>query len=390
MLVASILGAMATTCAVSGVGFLIPELHTGEGLSLGAASVLAAAPTVGLMIAIIPWGAALDRFGERRILLLSLSGTVLATLAATAASAADLGHPAIGATLLVAGMTSAATNGASGRIVVGWFPPRRRGTAMGIRQTAQPLGIGLSALTIPVLAAHHGVTAGLTVAVAMSVVGLVAVAATIIDPPRTETPHAHHTDANPYRESTYLQRVHAVSVLLVIPQSTLWTFVPAWLIVNHHWAPGSAGILVTVAQILGAAGRIAAGRWSDVWGSRMKPIRLIALAAAATSLLLALADTVSTPLAATLMVIATVVTVADNGLAFTGIAEFAGVGWSGRALAIQNTGQYLATSASTPIFGHIIDSAGFPWAVAIMAAAPLVALPLIPPDHPVPEASITA
>ncbi|MBJ7290555.1 MFS transporter [Williamsia sp.] len=381
MLVASILGAMSTTCAVSGAGFLIPVLHTDSGLSLAAASTLATFPTIGLMLTIIPWGAALDRFGERTILLISLSATVVATAAAAAASAAGLGYGVIAATLLLGGMVSAATNGASGRIVVGWFPPRGRGTAMGVRQTAQPLGIGLCALTIPVLSADHGVTAGLYVPVAMSVVGLIAVAVTVIDPPRSAASDSGvDPGVNPYRASSFLPRVHAVSVLLVIPQSMLWTFVPAWLIVAHHWSPGPAGVLVTVSQILGAAGRIAAGRWSDVWGSRMKPIRVIALAAGVASAALAVTDWLSSPAAAVIMVFATVITVADNGLAFTGIAEFAGPRWSGRALAIQNTGQYLATSAATPTFGALIGATGFPAAFLVMAVAPLIALPLVPSD----------
>ncbi|KQR97985.1 MFS transporter [Williamsia sp. Leaf354] len=391
MLVASILGAMATTCTVSGVGFLIPELHTGEGMSIAAASTLATVPTIGLMLTIIPWGAALDRFGERRILLISLGLTVVATTGAAVSSATDLGRGVLAAWLLIGGMASAATNGASGRIVVGWFPPRGRGTAMGVRQTAQPLGIGLCALTIPVLSAAHDVTAGLWVPVGMSLAGLVAVAVTIVDPPRTSTATDVGAGVNPYRASSFLPRVHAVSVLLVIPQSTLWTFVPAWLIVAHHWAPGTAGVLVTVSQVLGAAGRIAAGRWSDVWGSRMKPIRVIALGAAVSSAVLALTDWVSSPVAAAVMVVATVITVADNGLAFTGIAEYAGPSWSGRALAVQNTGQFLATSATTPVFGALIGAAGFPLAFAVMSLAPLVALPLVPRD-PAPrpkEAGVT-
>lgn len=262
---------------------------------------------------------------------------------------------------------------------------------MGVRQTAQPLGIGLCALTIPVLSATHGVTAGLWVPVGITLAGLVAVAVTIVDPPRTSTATDVGAGVNPYRASSFLPRVHAVSVLLVIPQSTLWTFVPAWLIVAHHWAPGTAGVLVTVSQVLGAAGRIAAGRWSDVWGSRMKPIRVIALGAAVSSAVLALTDWVSSPVAAAVMVVATVITVADNGLAFTGIAEYAGPSWSGRALAVQNTGQFLATSATTPVFGALIGAAGFPLAFAVMSLAPLVALPLVPRD-PAPrpkEAGVT-
>lgn len=383
MLAASVLAAMATTCAVSGAGFLIPTLHTDEGLSIAAASTLAGAPTVGLMLAIIPWGAALDRFGERRILLISLSLTVVATGSTLAVAASDLGNAPLAATLVVGGIASAATNGASGRLVVGWFPPRSRGTAMGVRQTAQPLGIGLCALTIPVLGAAYGVTAGLVVPPAATVVALLAVLACVVDPPRTTTaPGAGPVGAgeNPYRASSFLPRVHAVSMLLVVPQSTLWTFSSAWLIVGHGWSPGSAGVVVTLAQVVGAAGRIAAGRWSDVWGSRMRPIRVIAAGAATMSLLLAVTDWLSSPVAVALMVVATVVTVADNGLAFTGIAEYAGPGWSGRALAVQNTGQFLTTAATTPLLGVVIGAFGFPAAFLTMAAAPLIALPLVPSD----------
>ncbi|MGZ8176408.1 MFS transporter [Williamsia sp. SKLECPSW1] len=388
MLAASVLAAMATTCAVSGAGFLIPTLHTDEGLSIAAASTLASAPTVGLMVSIIPWGAALDRFGERRILVLSLVLTVVATAAALAAAAADLGYVALGATLVAGGVVSAATNGASGRIVVGWFPPRSRGTAMGVRQTAQPLGIGLCAMTIPVLSAGHGITAGLVVPLVAAVVALVAVAVCVVDPPRTATtPGSVAEGENPYRTSRFLPRVHAVSVLLVIPQSTLWTFSTAWLIVGHHWSPASAGVVVTGAQFLGAAGRIAAGRWSDVWGSRMRPIRVIAVAAVIMSAALALTDWLGSPVAVVLMVVATVVTVADNGLAFTGIAEYAGPRWSGRALAVQNTGQFLATAATTPALGAVIGAFGFPAAFLAMAVAPVIALPLVPSD---PDGSVAA
>ena len=62
-----------------------------------------------------------------------------------------------------------------------------------------------------------------------------------------------------------LWRIHAVSVLLVVPQVLVWTFTLVWLISERGWSPGSAGVLVTVAQVLGAGGRIAAGRWSDHW-----------------------------------------------------------------------------------------------------------------------------
>ena len=112
------------------------------------------------------------------------------------------------------------------------------------------------------------------------------------------------------------------------PQALVWTFALVWLMSEHGWSAASAGALVTASQILGALGRIAAGRWSDRVGSRLGPIRVIAAAAAICMLMLAI--TASLPWSVAVLIVASVVTVSDNGLAFTAIAEIAGPFWSGR------------------------------------------------------------
>lgn len=112
----------------------------------------------------------------------------------------------------------------------------------------------------------------------------------------------------------------------------------------------------------------------------MRPIRIIAAAAAISILLLAVTDILDSPIAIAIMVIASVVTVADNGLAFTSIAEYAGPSWSGRALAIQNTAQYLIGATAVPLIATTIVGLGYPAAFAILALAPLIALPLVPRD----------
>lgn len=384
MLGCSLLAAMTTTCATSGVAYVIPELHRAHGMSLSSAAALAAIPTIGLTLTIIAWGAALDRYGERRVLIVSLVVTLAGTVATLIAAMNGAGFTVLAAGLLVGGLGAGAANGASGRIVVGWFPADQRGTAMGIRQMAQPLGVAVCALTMPALADSAGLAAAFAVPVAVTAIGLIAVIAGVIDPP-FERGTMSGRAANPYRRASFLQRVHAVSVLLVIPQSMLWTFVPAWLIVAHGWSPLGAGVLVTATQVIGAVGRIVAGRVSDVVGSRMRPIRSIAIAAASGTALLALTDWLGSPVAATVMVFASISAVADNGLAFTAIAEFAGASWSGRALGVQNTGQYVTTAASTPVFGALIDFAGYPAAFAVAAVAPLLAIPLVPPDPKVSE-----
>ncbi len=375
MLAVSLVAQGASSIYANGAAFLIPVLHTDRHLSLGRAGVLVAMPTLGFVLTLIAWGALVDRIGERRVL---VAGLLLTCLASTAAA---LSHSflLLGAFLLLGGMAAASTNAASGRVVVGWFPAHRRGLAMGIRQMAQPLGVGIAALIIPPLAADHGIGAALALPAAATGVVAVLCAVVIHDPPRPQrAAAAAHMLANPYRGSSLLWRIHGVSVLLVVPQIFVWTYALVWLITDRHWSAGAAGVLITVSQVLGALGRIAAGVLSDRVASRMRPLRWVAVGAVVVLLLLALTDELDSPLAVVLLVAATVVTVADNGLAFTSVAEIGGPFWAGRALGAQNTAQFLAGTAVPPVFGVLISTVGFPWAFAMSALLPAVAVPLVP------------
>ena len=371
--------ALSTTlCAnvfINGAAFLIPTLHTERGLDLAQAGLLSSMPTFGMVATLIAWGYVVDRIGERFVLALG------AALTAGAAFAAASVHSlvAVGAFLLLGGMAAASSNSASGRLVVGWFPPEKRGMVMGIRQTAQPLGVALGALVIPRLAESHGVSVALLFPAVVCAVSAVVCAVAVIDPPRPARADADASElANPYRGSATLWRIHAVSVLLVVPQAMVWTFTLVWLMSDRGWSAGSAGAMVTMAQVLGAGGRIAAGRWSDMVGYRLRPIRTIALAAAAAMALLAMTDWLDSPISVAMMVIASVVTVSDNGLAFTAIAEIAGPFWSGRALGTQNTSQLLTAGIAAPLFGGLIGIAGYPVAFAVCALIPLAAIPVVP------------
>ncbi len=127
-------------------------------------------PIAGVMVTLFLWGLVVDRIGERTVLLAGLGGTAVARQ--RVATLVD-GTVALGAVLFVVGMAAACTGSASGRIVVGWFPPRRRGLAMGIRQMAQPLGVAVAAATIAVTAERVGLAAALwipVVAVALAFV----------------------------------------------------------------------------------------------------------------------------------------------------------------------------------------------------------------------------
>jgi hypothetical protein len=83
-------------------------------------------------------------------------------------------------------------------------------------------------------------------------------------------------------------------------------------------------------------------------------------------------------IAVPLVVVATMVTVADNGLAYTAVAERAGPFWSGRALGLQNTAQYLAAAAVPPLAALTVTHGSYALTFALAAVFPLVALTLVP------------
>lgn len=364
----------AGTLFVSVPAFLIPLLHTERGLTLAQAGLLAATPTLGMVLTLIAWGALADRIGERFVIAIGLTLIAIATVGAIFA----VGYVALGLFFLLGGMAAASTNAASGRVVVGWFPKNRRGLAMGIRQTCQPLGVTIAAVTVPTLASSGGVSAALYIPLALTGSLAIACAVGIRNPPRADAAAPVDGTNNPYRRNGFLWRIHLVSILLVVPQFTLSVFGLVWLQSELHWHPLAAGLLVGASQFTGAIGRVAVGILSDRIGSRVRPLRWVALSASAVMVILAAVDAAGWGAAALVMVIAMTVTVADNGLAFTSVAEMAGPGWAGRALGAQNTGQFMAASVVGPAIGGLIGLVGYPIAFIVVALLPALAVPIIP------------
>jgi sugar phosphate permease len=369
-----VLAQTAGTVFISAPAFLIPLLSTDRGLSLAQAGLLASAPTIGMVLTLVAWGALADRIGERWVI---SGGLVLTALAAIGAVLAT-GFVGLGIFLLLGGMAAASANAASGRVVVGWFPKNRRGLAMGIRQISQPLGVTIAAVTIPVLASGSGIATALMVPLLMTSVTAVACAIGIRNPPRLESAAAGIPASNPYRSSGFLWRLHGVSMLLVVPQFTLSTFGLVWLVSELGWSPLNAGLLVGLSQFVGALGRILLGILSDRVDSRVGPLRWVAVLAGLSLLVLAATDAAGWGATAIVFVLATTITVADNGLAFTAVAEMAGPRWAGRALGMQNTGQFIAASAVGPLVGLLIGAVGYPLAFAVVAIFPAIAVPFTP------------
>lgn len=370
--------AQTVTCALLyGIPFLLPYLRRTQHLSLAQAGTLAAAPALGLVASLVLWGVVADRRGERAVLSVGVALTGVVALGAALAQGLLL----LSVAMVLMGAFGASPNAASGRLVMGWFPVTQRGLAMGIRQMGQPLGVATAALLLPPLAEAGGVRLALAVPGLLALVVAATVAVLVRDPETVPVPAGGHRvdrpERSPYRTPT-LWRIHGASALLVIPQFATAVFASEYLVSQRGWNPTAAGRALAVVAVAGALGRLAVGRWSDLAGSRLRPMRRIALVSMLTMALLGLAAQHRSELLLPALAAASVVSVADNGLGFTATAEIAGRGWSGRALGVQNTTQNIAVFVTGPLVGALAGARGYGLAFAACAIFPLVGAVVAP------------
>lgn len=413
ILVIGVLTQMAATLAITGPAFLIPYMHADLDFTLTQAGTVAAAPSFGLILTLIAWGAFADRYGERLAMTLGIGLTALASAAAVAVVDSPVRMVII---IAASGAAAASVNSASGRVVMGWFPRHRRGLAMGIRQMSQPLGTSIAAVTVPPVAAAGGFPAYLWFVAAVTGALAIVCFALVRNPPPQDPTRAEvadlerrnpsgpaataddHTDHeeveptsagegrarpssvfNPYRGDSFLWRIHAVSALLVIPQFAFSTYGLVWLIAVQGIGASAAGAIVAAAQIVGALGRMVVGGLSDRTGSRVGLMRVVAIAAVVLVAAIAVLSLTQMPVAAAIVfVLASTVSVADNGLAFASVAEAAGPRWSGKAMGAQNTGQFVMSALLGPGFGALVTAFGYPVSFGLIALAPLLSLGIIP------------
>jgi len=145
--------AQTSFAAVSvGLAALAPALRSHYRLSLGETGVVLGAVGIGMLPTLLPWGLLADRFSERSVIALGLGG------GGVAVGAAGTTHSfsALVGLLIVAGALGASVNAASGRAVMWWFGAHERGLALGIRQTAIPIGGAAAAAGLPWLASAGG------------------------------------------------------------------------------------------------------------------------------------------------------------------------------------------------------------------------------------------
>jgi sugar phosphate permease len=285
---------------------MAPFLRHRYGLSLGQTGVLISASLAGSVLTLVPWGYATDKAGERLVLVAGIGGCGLALLAAATVH----GFWPLLALLVVAGMLGASVQSASGRAVMAAFPAEQRGLALGIRQTAIPIAGFAVSLTLPHVA-RAGTGWGFAALGCACVLAAVIGGIVIRDVPVREGGGS----ADPLRDPR-LWRIALGSALIVAPQLCIVGFMVLMLHGHRGVSVSRAAAALAVVQLLGIAGRIAAGRWSDAVGSRLGPLRVIALGDAVLVAVCAVLLDAPLGLLVPVLIAAGALAMSWNGLAF--------------------------------------------------------------------------
>jgi sugar phosphate permease len=356
----------AFTAAVFSFAVLSPALADRFDVGLSALAVAIATTSGGMTLTLLGWGLLSDRVGERAVLSTGLGGAALLLGVAATADTFWL----LVALVTLAGMVGAAVNAATGRAVMSWFPASERGLALGIRQTAVPVGGGLGAIVLPALASSHGLGAPFFVlALACGAAAIAAFVWLREAPGFPDEEIAGHV-TSPLRDRR-LWRLAAGSTLLVSVQIALTGFVVLYLHEERGLSPGKAAAVLAAINAAGAVLRIGLGRLSDRIGSRLRPLRRLSLGLAIATATAALLTEAPDPLLIAALVAAGALAVGWNGLSFTATAELAGRERSGAALGFQQTALGLGCIVAPLAFAALVDATSWTVGFALLAVLPL-------------------
>ncbi|CAN7557318.1 MFS transporter [Variovorax sp. LjRoot290] len=396
VLAAGVAANAAFSVAFSGIPMTAVLMRSGYRLDNATLGLVLGLMGLGIAVSELPWGLLTDRWGDRPVLLTGLGATTAALVAMalfaapTAQQVPGLGW--LGAGLLLVGLLGGSVNGASGRAVMTWFADGERGLAMSIRQTAVPLGGGIGALVLPVVALHFGFAALYGLLAALCALSALLCRAWVHEPPAAPraTPAAHVAAPHngPLRDPRVWRIVAGIGILCA-PQFAVLSFGTVFLHDFGHAGLAAITATMVTVQVGAMAMRVWSGRWTGRRRNRPAYLRAcsmlsVLLFAALGAVSLAVDATVvdSSTLRIVLIVLLAACGVcvsAWHGVAYTELAVLAGAARAGTALGMANTSVFAVCFLTPLSIPHLQALQGWPLVWFAASACALMALPLLVP-----------
>lgn len=366
----------SSVAITSALGPLAPLLQADFNIDRAQIGLISAAVYLSANGSAMFGGRGADRVGERRVLLISAAIATAATLVAA-------GMVTFWGFLLAAfviGIGTGIQNPAGSAAIIRWFPHRRRGFAMGIRQTGVPIGGVLAATLWPLVALSFGWRSAYVAAALVTLIGGALVYFYYHDPERQSGPGVAGPralrDLMSDRRLWLLAITYGGQVLAQFSANVFFVlFLTQWLGVPLLLA----SLLLALVNVMAIAGRIGWGAISDAqFGGRRRPVLLIVSCLTLATLLLAAALPRGAPpaIAVVLAILLGVSAFSWTGILGTLVIELAGQSSAATAVAWVHVLGGAGSLLGPPLFGLIVDQTGS-YSLAWLFAAAVVTLGLI-------------
>lgn len=356
--IAMLMGAhVVGTINVVSVLAMAPVIQAALALSATEVGFLMTAYYCGQAMWSLPAGAFVDRIGVGRTLIGAMVGIALGTI--VVASAPSFPFLLLG--MLMMGSGYSFTNPSTAKGVFDWFPPRRRATAMGAKQTGVPIG-GVVAAGLGALAATVDWRLILGCVVLLTL--LFGVACLVLVERQDDAPSERPSPFSGLREllgDMNYGRFVLSNLLYNFGQGNFFAFLTLFIRDAAQASQEFASLCLGVAQATSAAARFGWGVVSDTFmkGRRKGLVVGIGIVSAALLVTMPLV-TAGWPVAAILLIVAGLgITVASYaGLMQTMSVEAVEPRLTGSAVGYNGISTHLGAIVGAPAFGAIVDATG--------------------------------
>jgi sugar phosphate permease len=346
---------------------LAPALRAHYHLSLSEVGIALSSVWAGPILTLLPWGLLADRIGERVVL---ATGLAMAGVLVVAAGWTSDFWLLVGL-LAAAGGMGASVNAASGRAVMQWFAAEQRGFALGLRQTAIPVGGAVAALALPAIDGAGGLKASFAFLGALCLVSAAVAAVAVREPAQPKAPELDPEDVTWTLRDSRLWILCTGSGLYLFAQISLTAFLVLFLHDAHGLSQGAAAAALAILQVGAVVTRISAGWISDAMRARVRPLRWIGLTSGAGVLLTAALTHAPVAVLVPVMVLAGAISMAWNGLSVTAAAELAGRARSGAAIGFQQTTLAVIGLLVPVMFAYVVEATSWRTGFALASLGPL-------------------
>ncbi len=331
---------------------------------------------LGMLCVAWAYGLLTDRWGARRVALLSQAGLGLGFLAVAAVQTLPQWYAAWFLVALLGAGTSPIT---WTRGVAGWFDSAR-GTALGLMLAGTGITAVIAPLLVTAIVADHGWRAGYAaIGAAVLVIALPLVALLFRDAPAPAVMRAGGAPAGPSRRECFASRTFWVMLLVFFlvtfaVSGIIPTLVP--LLVDRGFEAADAALY---ASLVGAAviiGRIVAGILLDrFWAPAVAAVFL--LLPAGSCLLLALGGATAPAVIALAVILVGLAAGAEFDILAYMVSRYFGMAHYGLVYSQLMMGMLVGGGFGPPVFGRVFDQTGSYTPILLAATLVFLVAPLL-------------